>query len=52
MNKISERDIQLFVAGALALIGFRALAGIPYFADVCRGRVNVAVAAQPKVFLV
>jgi hypothetical protein len=30
MNKISSRDIRLFVAGALALAGFRALILIPY----------------------
>lgn len=30
MNKLSARDIQLFVAGALALIGFRALIWLPY----------------------
>lgn len=30
MSKFSTRDIQLFVAGALALIGYRALIGLPY----------------------
>jgi hypothetical protein len=30
MNKISSRDIQVFVAGALALTGFRALVSIPH----------------------
>jgi hypothetical protein len=29
MKKISERDIQLFVGGAFALIGFRALVWLP-----------------------
>jgi hypothetical protein len=31
MNKISSRDIRLFVAGALALTGFQALLLIPYY---------------------
>jgi hypothetical protein len=31
MNKTSARDIQLFVAGALALIGFQALILLPYY---------------------
>jgi hypothetical protein len=31
MNKISSRDIRLFIAGALAFAGFRALIEIPYF---------------------
>jgi hypothetical protein len=31
MSKLSRRDIELFVAGALALIGFRALIGLPYY---------------------
>ena len=31
MNKISARDIQLFVAGALAMMGFRTLIWIPYY---------------------
>jgi hypothetical protein len=30
MNKISSRDIRMFLAGALALIGFQALILIPY----------------------
>jgi hypothetical protein len=32
--KISARDIRLFVAGALALAGFRALIWIPYYFTV------------------
>ncbi len=31
MSKLSTRDIQLFVAGAIALMGFRALIGLPYY---------------------
>ena len=30
MNKISSRDLHLFVGGALALMGFRALIWLPY----------------------
>ena len=30
MNKLSARDLQVFVAGALALWGFRALIWLPY----------------------
>src|SRR5690348_2069507 len=31
MNKISPRDIQLFVAGALGLMGFRVSIVLPYY---------------------
>jgi hypothetical protein len=31
MNKISSRDIRVFVAGALAFYGFQALIVIPYY---------------------
>lgn len=31
MSKLSTRDIELFIAGALALIGFRALIWLPFF---------------------
>jgi len=42
MNKISSRDIRLFVAGALALTGFRALILIPY--DLIASRDSVLIA--------
>jgi hypothetical protein len=31
MNKISAKSIQMFVAGALALMGFRSLVWVPYY---------------------
>jgi hypothetical protein len=41
MKKISSRDIQLLVAGALALAGFRALVWIPYYFVVSTGVVRI-----------
>jgi hypothetical protein len=41
MNKISSRDIRLFVAGALALAGFRAWILIPYGLIVSRDSVLI-----------
>src|ERR1700690_3859510 len=31
MHKITARDIRTFVAGALALVGFRSLISVPYY---------------------
>jgi hypothetical protein len=42
MNKISARDIQLFVGGALALTGFRALIWLPYYVAVSMDSVRIA----------
>ena len=36
MNKISANSIQMFVAGALALMGFHALIWIPYYLFVSK----------------
>jgi hypothetical protein len=44
MNKISSRDIRLFVAGALALAGFQALILIPSYFIVSRGSVLIGSA--------
>ena len=41
MNKITARDIRLFVAGALALAGFRAWIMIPYELMVLRDSVLI-----------
>jgi hypothetical protein len=39
--KISARDIQLFVGGALALTGFRALIWLPYYFAVSMDSVRI-----------
>ena len=41
MKNISARNIQLFVAGALALTGFRALIWLPYYMTVSRDSVLI-----------
>jgi hypothetical protein len=41
MNKISARDIRLFVAGALALVGFQALIRIPYYCTLAMNAAQI-----------
>ena len=41
MHKLSANKIQTFVAGALALMGFRALVWLPYYLVVSKGHVSV-----------
>jgi len=41
MSKLSARDIQLFVGGALALTGFRALIWLPYYFTVSLDSVRI-----------
>jgi hypothetical protein len=46
MSKLSKRDIQLFVAGAFALIGFRALIGLPYYFTVSTPMIGVRIVSS------
>jgi len=41
MKNISSRDIQVYVAGALTLIGFRALTSLPYYLSVPHNNVRI-----------
>src|SRR6476646_8913163 len=41
MRKPSKRAVELFVAGALALLGFRVLIGVPYYLFVSTPSLNV-----------
>jgi hypothetical protein len=50
MHKITSRDIRKFVAGALALAGFRALISIPYFLTISGGSSRIGGALLVGLF--
>jgi hypothetical protein len=46
MSKLSKRAIELFVAGALALIGFRVLIGLPYLLSASSAMIGVRLVSS------
>jgi hypothetical protein len=50
MSKISSRDIRLFLAGALALMGFEALVLIPYYFSLSMDAAHIGRAVIVGLF--